>query len=151
MIVCSVEKAPKRRFPLPVCHLYIKMMILPRQAQNKHRENSKKSGVFRTGMRLESILRKRRRFFFFSAVLAACHEPVLVKVIVFRHQCGTFPMFVPSLSWQKIVFCISGSNEGVFPHHLSIDPSVSVSSSTCSPEQPTHIMSKRGDQSYIHM
>jgi hypothetical protein len=48
MIVCSVEKAPKRRFPLPVCHLYIKMMILPRQAQNKHRENSKKSGVFRT-------------------------------------------------------------------------------------------------------
>ena len=85
-------------------------MILPRQAQNKHRENSKKSGVFRTGMRLESTLRKRRRFFFFSAVLAACPEPVLVKVIVFRHQCGNddkkgrFRMLVPSLSWQNDPF-----------------------------------------------
>jgi hypothetical protein len=27
-------------------HLYIKTIILPRQARDKHRENSKKSGVF---------------------------------------------------------------------------------------------------------
>jgi hypothetical protein len=26
--------------------LYVKTIILPRQAQDKHRENSKKSGVF---------------------------------------------------------------------------------------------------------
>ena len=29
-------------------HLYIKTIILPRQAQDKHRENSKKDAVFRT-------------------------------------------------------------------------------------------------------
>jgi hypothetical protein len=29
-------------------HLYIKMIILPRQARGKHRENSKKDAVFRT-------------------------------------------------------------------------------------------------------
>jgi hypothetical protein len=27
-------------------HLYIKTIILPRQARDKHRENSKKNGVF---------------------------------------------------------------------------------------------------------
>jgi len=30
-------------------HLYIKCIILPRQARDKHRENSKKSGVFLRG------------------------------------------------------------------------------------------------------
>ena len=30
-------------------HLYIKMIFLPRQAQDKHRENSKKSTVFLQG------------------------------------------------------------------------------------------------------
>jgi hypothetical protein len=29
-------------------HLYIKTIILPRQARDKHRENSKKDAVFRT-------------------------------------------------------------------------------------------------------
>jgi hypothetical protein len=33
----------KRHF---LSHLYIKMMILPRQARDKHRENSKKTTVF---------------------------------------------------------------------------------------------------------
>jgi hypothetical protein len=33
-------------------HLYIKTMILPRQARDKHRENSKKDAVFRTSCSL---------------------------------------------------------------------------------------------------
>jgi hypothetical protein len=33
-------------------HLYLKTIILPRQAQDKHRENSKKDAVFRTDPRL---------------------------------------------------------------------------------------------------
>jgi len=36
-------KARKRHF---LSHLYIKCIILPRQARDKHRENSKKSAVF---------------------------------------------------------------------------------------------------------
>jgi hypothetical protein len=44
--VLALKAAQKRRFPLPVCHLYIKMMILPRQARDKHRENSKKEWRF---------------------------------------------------------------------------------------------------------
>jgi hypothetical protein len=31
-------------------HFYIKTIILPRQARDKHRENSKKDAVFRTGL-----------------------------------------------------------------------------------------------------
>jgi hypothetical protein len=38
------------QFPLRFSHFYIKMMILPRQARDKHRENSKKDAVFGTGM-----------------------------------------------------------------------------------------------------
>jgi hypothetical protein len=37
-----------RKTPL-LGHLYIKCIILPRQARDKHRENSKKSGVFLRG------------------------------------------------------------------------------------------------------
>ena len=37
----------KRSF---LSHLYIKTIILPRQARDKHRENSKKDAVFGTGM-----------------------------------------------------------------------------------------------------
>jgi hypothetical protein len=37
---------PKVRKRLFLRHLYIKCIILPRQARDKHRENSKKSGVF---------------------------------------------------------------------------------------------------------
>jgi hypothetical protein len=33
-------------------HLYLKTIILPRQAQDKHRENSKQDAVFRTDPRL---------------------------------------------------------------------------------------------------
>ena len=33
-------------------HLYIKTIILPRQARDKHRENSKKDAVFRTAAAL---------------------------------------------------------------------------------------------------
>jgi hypothetical protein len=39
----------KRHF---LSHLYIKTMILPRQARDKHRENSKKDAVFRTSCSL---------------------------------------------------------------------------------------------------
>ena len=37
-----------RKTNLFLSHLYIKTIILPRQAQDKHRENSKKDAVFRT-------------------------------------------------------------------------------------------------------
>jgi hypothetical protein len=39
----TVTAARKRHF---LRHLYIKCIILPRQARDEHRENSKKSGVF---------------------------------------------------------------------------------------------------------
>ena len=44
-ITCSPQKAVRKTGFLS--HLYIKMNVLPRQARDKHRENSKKSGVFR--------------------------------------------------------------------------------------------------------
>ena len=40
----TTSRCEKRHF---LRHLYIKTNILPRQARDKHRENSKKSGVFR--------------------------------------------------------------------------------------------------------
>eukprot|EP01046_Picozoa_sp_COSAG06_P066339 COSAG06_NODE_16692_length_986_cov_1.705750_1_plen_203_part_00 len=40
----GLQRCEKRHF---LSHLYIKTNILPRQARDKHRENSKKSGVFR--------------------------------------------------------------------------------------------------------
>jgi CubicO group peptidase (beta-lactamase class C family) len=45
----SVMADAVRKTPLfePALHLYIKCFILPRQARDKRRENSKKSGVFR--------------------------------------------------------------------------------------------------------
>ena len=43
-----VIKVRKRHF---LRHLYIKCIILPRQAQDKHRENSKKNGVFSQALR----------------------------------------------------------------------------------------------------
>jgi len=43
------EKHPRTRHAVGnrhfLRHLYIKMIILPRQARDKHRENSKQSGV----------------------------------------------------------------------------------------------------------
>jgi len=41
----AFDRCEKRHFLR--CHLYIKVIFLPRQARDKHRENSKKSGVFR--------------------------------------------------------------------------------------------------------
>ena len=37
-------------------HLYIETLILPRQARDKHRENSKKDAVFRRPTRLRRAL-----------------------------------------------------------------------------------------------
>jgi hypothetical protein len=137
-------------------HLYIKTIILPRQARDKHRENSKKDAVFRTCRTQTNALIS------FATVPDVCPEPVWVKKIVlsikiafkgvlrtgpdarlrkklssFRFPetravrglagvpgggrgwccsvtvrerpaqkrvdlfCSTFPMFVPSLSWQN--------------------------------------------------
>jgi hypothetical protein len=58
-------------------HLYIKPIILPRQARDKHRENSK----------------KRCRF---SHLLLMVLKPSARKRSLFV---SAFPMFVPSLSW----------------------------------------------------
>jgi hypothetical protein len=44
-VACSYPVLRKTGF---LSHLYIKTMILPRQARDKHRENSKKDAVFRT-------------------------------------------------------------------------------------------------------
>jgi len=49
---CPKPTARKRHF---LSHLYIKCIILPRQARDKHRENSKKSGVFSQGPRFACI------------------------------------------------------------------------------------------------
>ena len=44
-----LNRCEKRHF---LSHLYIKCIFLPRQARDKHRENSKKSGVFRRSFTL---------------------------------------------------------------------------------------------------
>jgi hypothetical protein len=38
------------------CHLYIKTIILPKQARDKHRENSKKDAVFRTAAAIAAAI-----------------------------------------------------------------------------------------------
>jgi hypothetical protein len=43
----AAKQVRKRHF---LSHLYIKINILPRQARDKHRENSKKDAVFRTSL-----------------------------------------------------------------------------------------------------
>ena len=42
-VFTQMRQVRKRRFFAP---FFIKMIILPRQARDKHRENSKKDGVF---------------------------------------------------------------------------------------------------------
>jgi len=57
-------------------HLYIKTIILPRQARDKHRENSKKDAVFRTehcGCEIDLHASLVKRFPY------VCAAPVLVK------------------------------------------------------------------------
>ena len=84
-------------------HLYIKMIILPRQAQDKHRENSKKDAVFRTCTAQNSL----------SLLLVPAEHTAVQQSL----------MFVPSLSWQPIPLLYStyenDANNGVFsapPH-----------------------------------
>ena len=61
---CTILPLRKTAF---LSHLYIKTNILPRQARDKHRENSKKDAVFRTAqasrwaVRLRARLAHRRR------------------------------------------------------------------------------------------
>jgi hypothetical protein len=78
-------------------HLYIKTIILPRQARDKHRENSKKDAVFSTSvdlpealdivaLRLDEIELGQPIIWhlcetplFFGVLSYVCPEPVLVK------------------------------------------------------------------------
>ena len=48
----SVNAPPAKNGSFLRCHLYIKSIILPRQARDKHWENSKKDAVFRTVLSL---------------------------------------------------------------------------------------------------
>jgi hypothetical protein len=61
-------------------YLYIKTIILPRQARDKHRENSTKDAVFRT----------------------AAEDTMRTVCKTTRRLClSAFPMLVPSQSWQN--------------------------------------------------
>jgi hypothetical protein len=69
-----------RKTNLFLSHLYIKTIILPRQAQDKHRENSKKDAVFRTTpSRIPPHQTKRRCSDSFPWV--CCPEPVLAIIV----------------------------------------------------------------------
>jgi len=74
------------------------MIILPRQAQDKHRENSKKDAVFRTCTAQNSL----------SLLLVPAEHTAVQQSL----------MFVPSLSWQPIPLLYStyenDANNGVF-------------------------------------
>jgi hypothetical protein len=64
------------------------MIILPRQARDKHRENSRKDGVFRTPMETSSAKGELR------GLLVPWKKEK-------NALCSLFPVFVASLSWQK--------------------------------------------------
>jgi len=75
-------------------HLYIKTNILPRQARNKHRENSKKHAVVRTSCSC----------CFFEFRIPAENKPQNTKrKIRPLSLCVCVCVCVPSLSWQMIV------------------------------------------------
>jgi hypothetical protein len=96
----ETQTVKKRHF---LRHLHIKCIILPRQARDKHRENSQQSGVCLGHVR--------------SALGQPAHGAEA------RARCEkwsppfplTFPMFVSRLSWQNDRFsCINCSKRGVF-------------------------------------
>ena len=68
------EQVAKRHF---LRHLYIKCIILPRQARDKHRENSKKNGVTNglatsrptVGRQLSTMQKARAKRVFCDAIL----------------------------------------------------------------------------------
>ena len=55
-------------------HLYIKPIILPRQARDKHRENSKKGAVFRTVRRAQPVSLRCENRSRFSSIFRDLNE-----------------------------------------------------------------------------
>jgi hypothetical protein len=71
-------------------HLCTKTIILPRQARDKHRENSKKDAVFRTEITVWQLGLCNAQSFpagvSQSFLLTVCPEPVLVNGRLFFHE-----------------------------------------------------------------
>ena len=74
------KRCGKRHF---LRHLYIKTNILPRQARDKHRENSKKSGVF-----LRSGACRKEKSVSLPTFPLCLSRACLGKMIGFHHKMG---------------------------------------------------------------
>ena len=79
------------------------MIILPRQARDKHTGNSKKDAVFRTGYeRGQYHPRPLHNVIPHLLLRFACRKHLFFSFFCLFLQ--LFPMFVPSLSWQIFGF-----------------------------------------------
>jgi hypothetical protein len=103
-------------------HLYIKCIILPRQARDKHGENSKKDAVFRTASPWtpapwESYRNQKNTPLSFLSLLYVCPEPVLANVLSPAFSC-VCPE--PVLAKQCIIFSLAKPEPEVFCAYIPI-------------------------------
>jgi hypothetical protein len=95
-------------------HLYIKTIVLPRQARDKHRENSKKDAVFRTSA--SAVMLPGQTTFTSSSSSTSKQDmqfgPIKLKSKQRVPPFQVFPMLVPSPSWLiKMVVYASNDSE----------------------------------------